>query len=129
LIIAAALLALIVLPKKLSVSLVILGCVTALMISVNTLLISLIPLRYAYTGRMTVIIGILNTSAYLGSGIGGYGISSIIVPFGWNVIRSFLCAAAFFAVIACVVLDKRWRKFLGARRKYGGRSWGNGVVL
>jgi OPA family glycerol-3-phosphate transporter-like MFS transporter len=110
--VAAALLMLIVLPKKLYISLLVFGCVTTLMVSINTLLISLMPLHYVYTGRMTTIIGILNTSAYFGSGIAGYGISSIIESFGWNGIRSLLCGTAFLGALICIMIEKKWRAFL-----------------
>jgi OPA family glycerol-3-phosphate transporter-like MFS transporter len=112
LVITTVLLMLIVLPKKLYISLIIFGCVTTLMVSINTLLISLMPLRYAYSGRMTTIIGILNTSAYFGSGIAGYGISNIIEAFGWNGIRLLLCGTAFLGAIICSLTDRKWRTFL-----------------
>ena len=53
--------------------LALLGLCAALMLAVNTMLVTLVPLRLQSTGRISALSGLLNSATYAGSTLSGYG--------------------------------------------------------
>ena len=53
--------------------LALLGLCAALMLAVNTMFVTLVPLRLQSTGRISALSGLLNPATYAGSTLSGYG--------------------------------------------------------
>jgi OPA family glycerol-3-phosphate transporter-like MFS transporter len=82
-----------------------------MMTAINTVLITLMPLHYSQAGRIPTTIGFLNTAAYLGSGIAGYGFGNTVESSGWGMIRFLWCGTALSAIIICFIVRKKWGYF------------------
>jgi OPA family glycerol-3-phosphate transporter-like MFS transporter len=109
----AILLALTVAPQNLIFSLIALGMVASAMTAINTLLITLIPLRFTRTGRITIVTGLLNTSAYMGSGMAGYGFGKTAEHFSWGIVNLMWCGTAAAALLLCLIVRGAWKSFTG----------------
>lgn len=98
-------------PGSIIITLFLFLLVTTSVITVNTLTVTIMPFRYTRTGRMPVIIGILNTSIYIGSGTAGYLFGRAAESVNWNSIRVIWYIAALSGAILCAVLRGKWKKF------------------
>lgn len=95
----------------LAVSLVLFAVVTSAMAGVNTVFISLMPLHFKRTGRVSTVTGLLNSITYIGSGLASYGFGDLAGRFGWGVTRMFWCAVALAGVAFCVFGFRKWTRF------------------
>jgi OPA family glycerol-3-phosphate transporter-like MFS transporter len=111
----AALLALVFVPGHIAFSFFGLGLVTAAMTAINTLFITLIPLRFTRTGRVAIVTGLLNTSTYIGSGAAGYGFGRMAEHLSWNAIVLAWCGTAAAAVAVCLAARGAWARFTARR--------------
>ncbi len=70
----------------------------------------MVTLPFRKSGRMGLVSGILNSSAYIGSAVSTYGISILSENMGWGVTAGtwFLMAAG--GMILCVVCIPPWKK-------------------
>ena len=92
---------------------IVLLCIaTTLMVGVNQLGISLVPMRLASFGPAAACMGFLNTVSYVGMAIANYGFGALAESFGWNVTILFWAAFAILGVLSCVVTFWRWKPFL-----------------
>jgi OPA family glycerol-3-phosphate transporter-like MFS transporter len=110
-------------PQNMIFSLIALGMVTSVMTAINTLLITLVPLRFTRTGRITMAAGLLNTSAYIGSGMAGYGFGKMAEYFGWGIVNLMWCGIAAAALLLGLLVRGTWKYFIGepVRRTPGPR--------
>jgi OPA family glycerol-3-phosphate transporter-like MFS transporter len=111
----AALLMLWLFPGSILLTLILFFLVTTMIIALNTLLLTIMPFHYAYTGRIPLIIGLLNTSAYLGSGIAGYSFGHIAESANWGIIRIIWCGTSLSAIGMCFIIRRRWSLFCKKR--------------
>lgn len=65
-------------------SLVLLTVASTCMVGANIMLINLIPVHFGVIGRSSSVTGIMNCSAYIGSALSSFGISSVAQSFGWT---------------------------------------------
>lgn len=96
---------------NLLISLIMLGIVTSAMLGVNSMLISLVPLYFSESRRVSTISGMLNSTTYLGSAISSYGVGAIAQQFGWGVTRSSWCILATVGAVICMISSNKWRNF------------------
>ena len=77
---------------------------------INLMLISILPKRFAATGKVSFISGLLNFFTYVGSALSTYGMARLSELFGWQmtIITWGLIAAAGF--VMCVVCMKKFKK-------------------
>lgn len=78
------------------VSILLTAIITGCMHGVNLMLISIFPLRYKETGRVSTVSGILNAFTYGGSAISSYGIAAISDGWGWKI-----TIITWFAIALC----------------------------
>ena len=82
----------------------------ALMLAVNTMLVTLIPMGLRRTGMVSALSGLLNSATYVGSTLSGYGVGSLLERRGWTgVIRGGSIAAA-CAALVCAASIPLWRR-------------------
>lgn len=84
---------------SLILSLVMLSVSSALILGINTLFISFVPIRYAKYGRSSSVSGFLNATAYGGAALSSVLIGILSGALGWNaVLLSFVIITAVAAV-------------------------------
>lgn len=83
-----------------------LAVITSCMIGVNTLLISLAPLRYEKQGRVSGVSGFLNACAYLGTALSTFTTGIMVEQLGWNVTVFSWLAVAALAAAACFTVRR-----------------------
>lgn len=87
---------------------------TACMHGINLMLICNLPARFAASGRVSLISGILNACTYIGSALSTYGFALIAQSVGWRAV--VVCWAGICAVglAACLAAARRCRSVLRA---------------
>lgn len=98
--------------KSIVLSLVSMAAVTNCMFAVNVMLITLVPLRFAKTGRVSTIGGLLNAVAYIGCGALNLLAGKLLeLGSGWNALFVLWIALALAAVLVSAVCIPLWRKY------------------
>jgi OPA family glycerol-3-phosphate transporter-like MFS transporter len=85
-----------------------LALITTGMIGVNTMFISLLPLNFIRTGKVSTITGILNFSVYMGSAVSSFGIGIISQQYGWGITMLIWFMLAFIGAVICFII-RNWR--------------------
>ena len=82
---------------------------TTSMMAVNTLYVSIYPLRYEKQGRVATISGFLNAVAYMGTAISTLGIGILAEHTNWSItvgLWVLFTAGAFFNCVLCRNITK-----------------------
>lgn len=82
----------------------------ALMLSVNTMLVTLVPLRLREYGCVSTLSGALNAATYLGSTLSVYGVSILLESGGWQITAWVWAAVAVCGALVCGLVSHRWKK-------------------
>ena len=93
-----------------AVSVVLVAFLTGSMHGVNLMLICNLPARFANTGKVSLISGVLNACTYVGSAISTYGFALIAQAFGW---RTTVVCWAFIAatgLVMCVLGGRKCKR-------------------
>ena len=83
----------------------------SVMHGVNTMLISMVPLYFAESGKSATVTGAMNSFTYLGSGISAFAIGVITAERGWDAAIASWIAIAAAGLIICLICTKIWGKF------------------
>lgn len=98
--------------KSMVLSLISMAAVTNCMFAVNVMLITLVPLRFSKTGRVSTIGGLLNAVAYIGCGALNLLAGKLLeTNSGWNALFLLWIVLALTAVLVSVICVPLWRKF------------------
>ncbi len=90
----------------------ILLCITSsAMLGVNTMLISLVPIYFKKYGRVSSVCGIINSAAYIGSALSGYGTGALTQSFGWRITFAVWSILAVLGFTVCYYSRNSWKKF------------------
>ncbi len=92
-----------------------LAVATTSMMSVNSLLISVLPSRFGEKGKASEVSGILNSCVYAGCAVSTYGIGVLSEQTGWDFTIFLWTAGAVLAGGICIGVSGIWRKYT---RKY-----------
>lgn len=118
---AAALLALVFLRMFSNVhvllSLLLFGLATTAMMSVNTMLVSVLPMYFGVYNKSATASGILNSSAYLGSALSTYGIGELSYLLGWDKTIEIWVLCAAIGGAFCLAGRPVWNRFLEKKVK------------
>ena len=97
------------------VSMLAMAVIVSCMHGVNLMLITVVPKRFAKSGRVSTFSGIMNACTYVGAAIATYGFAVLEESFGWNftILMWFFVSCAGLAV--CLIATPIWKKF---RRDY-----------
>jgi OPA family glycerol-3-phosphate transporter-like MFS transporter len=86
--------------------------IVAAMHGINLMLITVVPKRFAKSGKVATYSGILNACTYVGAAISSYGFAALAESFGWSfTILTWVIIAALGAVV-CFLTVPLWRRFL-----------------
>ncbi|MBR5236869.1 MAG: MFS transporter [Clostridia bacterium] len=99
---------------------IVLLCIaTTLMVGVNQLGVTLVPMRLAPFGQAVACMGFLNTLSYVGTAIANYGFGALAESFGWNVTILFWAGFAALGIVSSVLTFWRWKPFF---KKMGNKA-------
>lgn len=89
----------------------------ALMLAVNTMLVTLIPMGLRRTGMVSALSGLLNSATYVGSTLSGYGVGRLLEYRGWAGVIRGGCIAAVCAALVCGAAIPLWRRITAPASK------------
>lgn len=92
-------------------SIVLLAVSTTLMMGVNTLLASVIPVYFSKYQKSSSAAGLLNSSVYAGCAISSYGIGVMAELLGWNLTVTVWGLIAVTGTFASLGAASKWKKF------------------
>ena len=93
-------------------SMLLMAVIVAAMHGINLMLITVVPKRFAKSGKVATYSGILNACTYVGAAISSYGFAALAESFGWSfTILTWVIIAALGAVV-CFLTVPIWRRFL-----------------
>lgn len=84
---------------------------TGCMHSINLLLVCILPRRFAKTGRVSTISGVLNFCTYIGSAVSIYGIAALAENFGWAASIMSWAAVSLLGMLVCGIISRRWNRY------------------
>jgi OPA family glycerol-3-phosphate transporter-like MFS transporter len=90
--------------------------ITAGMVGVNLMLVSLVPARFSRRGLTPFISGFTNSMVYLGSSVSSFSIALGVNRLGWGPLILVLAGLALLGALLCLIAAPRWRAFL--RREF-----------
>ena len=88
--------------------------VTSSMLAINTMLVSLVPVRFGRFGKTATMSGIFNSMAYIGCAISNYLIGYLSEIFGWNTTIIVWVVCCVLAAAGCMCASARWKRFSAA---------------
>ncbi|MDO4396981.1 MAG: MFS transporter [Oscillospiraceae bacterium] len=97
-------------------SIVLLALCTTAMYTYNYVIITLVPMRFASTGKTATVTGFMNAIAYVGSAASSYGFGVVSENIGWGGTAGVwvgLCGAALLLTAASA---KKWRSYFKNER-------------
>lgn len=97
-------------------SLVLFGLCAAMMLAVNTMLVTLVPMQLQHTGRVSALSGILNSATYAGSALSGYGIGWLLEHKGWPAVLFGWLIGLSAAGALCILIRRLWKGFCRSER-------------
>ena len=92
-----------------AVSVVLVAILTGSMHGVNLMLICTLPARFAHTGKVSLISGVLNACTYVGSAISTYGFALIAQAFGWRTTVVCWAVIAGIGLVMCAIGGRKCR--------------------
>ena len=85
----------------------IVGC----MHGVNLMLITVVPKRFAQSGRVSTYSGLLNACTYIGAALSTYGFAALAQGAGWRFTILIWMLTALTGCILCLAAASPWQKF------------------
>lgn len=92
-------------------AIVALAIASACMHGVNLVLICMVPKFFQYTGRISLISGILNACTYVGSALSTYGVAVFTDHYGWSGTILLWACVAIAGTLACILTIRYWQTF------------------
>ena len=96
------------------VSVVLVAVLVGSMHGVNLMLICNLPSRFARTGKVSLISGVLNACTYVGSAISAYGFALVAQAFGWRVTVLCWAGIAALGLVLCIIGGKKTKRLLAS---------------
>ena len=97
------------------VSIILLALTTMSMYSLNYLIISRVPVRFAESGHTSSVTGILNSFAYIGCAVSSYGFGAVSQKAGWSTVIVIWIISALLTSLFAFLSNKKWNKFIVGR--------------
>lgn len=96
---------------KMIASVVCMSLIVGAMHGINLMLITVVPKRFAKSGKVSTYSGLLNACTYVGAAISSYGFAALAESFGWNttILSWFLISAA--GIAFCLCAAPLWQRF------------------
>ena len=93
-------------------SIILLALTTMSMYSLNYLIISRVPVRFAESGHTASVTGILNSFAYIGCAVSSYGFGAVSQKSGWSAVVMIWIISATLTAIFAFSANKKWKGFV-----------------
>ena len=84
--------------------------VTSMMVAVNTVLVSLLPLHFGKEGRVATVSGMMNAVTYLGSAAASVLFGYTMEYAGWTDTQIVWCVCAAAGGLCCIGAIKNWKR-------------------
>lgn len=97
------------------VSVILLALTTMSMYSLNYLIISRVPVRFAESGHTSSVTGLLNSFAYIGCAVSSYGFGAVSQKAGWSAVIVIWIISALLTSLFTILSNKKWNKFIISR--------------
>lgn len=97
------------------ISIILLALTTMLMYSLNYLIISRVPVRFAESGHTSSVTGLLNSFAYIGCAVSSYGFGAVSQKAGWSAVIVIWIISALLTSLFTILSNKKWNKFIISR--------------
>lgn len=94
------------------ISIILLALTTMLMYSLNYLIISRVPVRFAESGHTSSVTGLLNSFAYIGCAVSSYGFGAVSQKAGWSAVIVIWIISALLTSLFAFLSNKKWNKFI-----------------
>jgi len=91
-------------------SLLLASLIDGLIHGINLIIVCVLPKRFAASGKVSMISGILNFSTYVGSALSTYGMAKIAEFFGWQASIFTWGGAAALGILMCAICIKKFKK-------------------
>jgi sugar phosphate permease len=102
--------------RNTTLSVLMLAATSAFMFGANPMMTTVIPLNYAYCGKVSAIAGFIDFTIYLGSGLAGVLTGLIVDLLGWDNVFVMWCAVSLlgaFSMYLGIRRDRRARRMSG----------------
>jgi OPA family glycerol-3-phosphate transporter-like MFS transporter len=93
-------------------SMLLMAIIVAAMHGINLMLITVVPKRFAKSGRVSTFSGLLNSFTYIGAAIATYGIAGITEKYSWSVIMSLFLGVSLLGIIFTLIALPKWKRFI-----------------
>lgn len=93
------------------ITLILLALLVSSMHGINFLLIQILPAYFKKFGHVSLLSGILNASTYLGAAISTYGIALINNYYGWTITIYIWVLICLIGIVSCLIIFAKWNKF------------------
>lgn len=94
------------------ISIFLLALTTMSMYSLNYLIISRVPVRFAGSGYTSSVTGILNSFAYIGCAVSSYGFGAVSQKSGWSAVVIIWIISAVLTAVFALSANKKWKGFV-----------------
>ena len=94
------------------ISIILLALTTMSMYSLNYLIISRVPVRFAKSGHTSSVTGILNSFAYLGCALSSYGFGAVSQKAGWSAVIIIWIISSVLTSLFAFTANRRWKRFI-----------------
>lgn len=93
------------------ISLLLVALIIACMHGINLMLISVVPKRFAKSGKVATFSGLFNACTYIGAAIALPVFARIAEIFGWNATILSWAGVALVGLLVCLLAARRWKYF------------------
>lgn len=97
--------------SSMAASALLMALIVACMHGINLMLITVVPKRFARSGRVSTYSGLLNACTYVGAALSTYGFAALADGYGWQFTILTWVAVAAFGCVICLAATPIWRKF------------------
>lgn len=97
--------------SSMAASALLMALIVACMHGINLMLITVVPKRFAKSGRVSTYSGLLNACTYVGAALSTYGFAALADGYGWQFTILTWVAVAAFGCVICLVAAPIWRRF------------------
>ena len=80
--------------------------ITTCMEAANTLLVTILPLRFTRFGKPASMSGFMNFLTYIGSALSTFGVGALVNHFGWGIALPIWCSLAGIGLLFCLLVRK-----------------------
>ncbi|MEG0753689.1 MAG: MFS transporter [Angelakisella sp.] len=89
------------------------SAVTTAMCGINTMLVTLLPVKLGQNGDSTLYSGIFNSAAYLGGAFSSLAVAAVLAFGSWNEVNLLWCAVGSISAVLCFICVKPLAQFIG----------------